>query len=146
MNFTPKTEQELQELSLLEPGIYQFQVTIASDETSKNGNDMIKLGLTVFDRRGNTHLMYDYLLEAMAFKLRKFCAISGLLQKYNNGQLSAHDCVGKQGAVQLIVQPGQPKSDGGNYPSKNSVKDYVESSTPVVPQSVLDSVEEDVPF
>ena len=42
------TEDELARASLLEPGVYPFEVIAASEELSKAGNEMIKVKLNVF--------------------------------------------------------------------------------------------------
>jgi hypothetical protein len=92
---------------------------------------MIELKLKIWDIDGSERIVFDYLLEAMGFKLRHFSKICNLLDKYESGVLAAEDCVGKSGNLELIVQQGQPRIDGGYYPSKNSVKDYVESQAVV---------------
>jgi hypothetical protein len=125
MRFAPKTELELETMSLLEPGIYPFQVTNASNETSKSGNDMIKLTLTIWGKDGSMHCIFDYLLEAMAYKLRHFCESTNLLTKYESGELYPGDCINVQGNLEIIIQEGKERPDGTKYMSRNSVKDYV---------------------
>lgn len=127
MKFTPKTEQELQSMSLFEPGIYSFQVVEASDQVAKSGNDMIKLKLKVNDGSGKEKHIFDYVLEAMAFKLRHFCEATGLAEKYESGELKAFDCPGRTGKLELSFEPGKQKPEGGYYPDKNSVKDYLKA-------------------
>jgi len=124
MRFTPKTEKELAEEGLLKPENYEFEVLEASDETSKSGNPMIKLKLNVFGKDGQTHHIFDYLLEAMAFKLRHFCDGAGILPKYEAGEVTAFDCKGKSGIVLISIQ----KDKDGVYPDKNVVKDYHKAS------------------
>jgi hypothetical protein len=125
MKFAPKTELELDSMSLLEPGIYPFQVTSASNEISKSGNDMIKLTLTIWGKDGSMHFIFDYLLEAMAYKLRHFCESTNLLSKYEAGELYPGDCLDVQGNLEIIIQEGKERPDGSKYMSRNSVKDYV---------------------
>lgn len=147
MKFAPKTESELEISLLLEPGIYPFQVSEAINDTSKNGNEMIKIGLTVWGPEGRIHFVYDYLLEAMAYKLRHFCCYTGLIQKYESGELSANDCINKEGYVEIAIQKGKPNGNGGNYPDINKVKDYVERPGDFKDHYKKDNyVEEDVPF
>jgi len=69
MKFKHKTEEELQSMFLLHEGTYQFVVTKAEDAMSKSNNEMIKLTLKIMDKAGREHTVYDYLLEAMEFKL-----------------------------------------------------------------------------
>ena len=125
MKFAPKTEAELETMSLLEPGIYPFQVTCASNEVSKSGNEMLKLTVMIWGKDGSIHYIYDYLLEAMSYKLRHFCESAGLMDKYELGELYPTDCMNAQGNLELIIQEGKTREDGSRYPSRNSIKDYI---------------------
>lgn len=149
MRFTPKSEEELQVGSLMDEGTYQYQVIDAKESISKAGHDMVELKLMFWDASGRERLMFDYLLEAMGHKLRHFCESHGMLDKYNAGQLTAADCWNKQGKAEVIVQPGKPNPNGGMYPSRNSVKDYVVGvvgePAPIKP-TVKDDFDTDLPF
>lgn len=142
MRFAPKSEQELQVMSLLEPGLYKFQVSSATDETSKSGRDMIKLVLSVWDKDGNQHNIFDYLLDAMAYKLRHFCEATGLIAKYDHGEILAADCLNRSGYMHLEIKEGEQKQDGLRYPSRNSVKDYVKHSE----GKGSEMLDDDIPF
>lgn len=144
-------EEALKAFKPLEPGIYNFQVINAEAKKSKNGHEMIELQLCVWDRDGKERMLKDWLLDAMAFKMRHFAEGAGLLEKYNLGEVSADDCFNRSGKVDLIIQKGKPKDNGdGNYPDRNSVKDYVTSG--IKPGNIqADKIEEsffddDVPF
>lgn len=125
MKFKPQSEQELQSMSLIDPGLYSFEVAEAQDKLSKKGSEMIELKLKVWDSNGVERVVFDYLLEAMSYKLRHFAECAGILDKYEAGQLIAADCLNRRGKVELIIQEGKPKPEGGYYDNKNSVKDYV---------------------
>ena len=127
MIVNPKTEEELNTMTLIQPGVYNFQVIDAKDKISKKGHEMIELKLTVWDNEGRERIVFDYLLDAMAHKVRHFAECTGLIDKYNLGTIMADDCINKSGKIDLIIQDGQPKPEGGFYPDKNSVKDYVKS-------------------
>lgn len=148
MRFAPKTEEELQTMSLLAPGIYKFQVSSAKDEISKSGNEMIKLMLGVWDENGSLHFIYDYLLEAMGQKLRNFCEVSGLIDKYEHGEIGAEDCVNRQGFVEIIVQEGKMKDNGDKYPMRNAIKNYIKKSeASSVVSNNLEGIDDDlIPF
>ena len=119
MNYTPKTENELKEMDLLPAGNYRFRVTEATDEVSKKGKEMIKLKLHVMDPETNRQtFVFDYLMEAMAHKLRHFCEAVDMLEKYESGTLTPADCNGTEGELELIVE------HKGHWPAKNAVKDY----------------------
>ena len=122
------TEEEAKRGKLREPGTYPFNVATAEDTQSRAGNDMIKVKLEVFDKDGGSFFIYDYLLEAMAFKLRHFAKGTGLLAEYEAGELNAGMMVGKSGGVTLEIEDAQ-----GDYPAKNVVRDY---QVPVEPQGV----------
>jgi hypothetical protein len=145
MKFQPKSESEIINAGLLEEGIYDFNVSYAEDKVSRAGKDMIELKLTVFDKEGKEKIIRDYLLEAMSFKLRHFCEVTGLIEKYNKGEFTADDCLGKSGKVSIKIQKGDVNPNGGFYPDKNSVKDYVKSELKQVENK--DNFEsDDVPF
>src|SRR5882724_9173402 len=107
MQFTPKSEKDLQNSNLLQPGIYEFQVIEAKERLSKSGNEMLELQLKIFGQNGYEPIIYDYLLEAMSYKLKHFAEHTGLLDKYNSGLITAEDCVGKIGNANIIIQEGQ---------------------------------------
>lgn len=125
MNFSPKTEEELQSALLLPKGEYLFCVKGAENAVSKRGNEMIKLSISTWDNDAKEYFLYDYLLESMPGKLKHFCDAVGLENLYSKGALSAHDCVNKEGVLLIDVEGGQLRPEGGNYPPKNVIKDYI---------------------
>jgi hypothetical protein len=149
MRFTPKTEEELQVGALLEEGTYEYQVIDAKESISKAGHDMIEMKLMLWDKDGRERVMYDYLLEAMGHKLRHFCESHGMLNKYESGQLAATDCRDKQGKVEVTIQSGKPNPNGGIYPSRNSVKDYVVGDVATIDKQAIpvkNEFDNDLPF
>jgi len=62
MKFTPRTQKELDVMSLLSPGTYVFEVSKAEETVSKNGNPMIALDLKIFDDSGNVRKIKDWLV------------------------------------------------------------------------------------
>lgn len=122
MRVTPKSDEEIEkEQEKFRPlkGVFDFEVIEASEGISKAGNDMIKLTLGVWRPDGSQLFVYDYLLDAMAFKVKHFCEAVGLTDRYEAGDLVAFDCKGKGGRVELKIE----KDDKGN--DKSVVKDYV---------------------
>jgi len=131
MRFSPLSEDELARASLLEPGVYPFEVISASEELSKAGNEMIRVKLNVFGPDGQNVHVFDYLMEKLQYKLRHFCEATGLLQKYEAGTLSEVDCEGKTGFVKIKIDPAN-----GSYSAKNSVQDYVKpGDAPAAPDA-----------
>lgn len=139
MNFNPKTEDQIAEDSLLPDGNYDFNVLSAEDMTSKSGNEMIKLKLLVLADLGEK-IVFDYILEKMAFKLRHFCETTGLIEVYEKGNLDSMTCVGKSG----VVVVGKSKDKTGKYPPKNVVVDYGGITKEKVNENTLNA--EDLPF
>lgn len=129
MNFSAKTEKQLQSELLIPAGVYPFTVTTAENKKSKAGNDMIELELRVFMPDGRERGLRDWLMEKMAFKLFHFCAYTGLATKYEAGTLEAGDCVGRSGFAKIIVQADKQ----GQYPDRNSVADYARSADGKMP-------------
>lgn len=123
LNFKAKTEEQIKKESnfLLEPGDYDFEVLVATEEVSDNGNPMLKLKLGVWRQDGKQQWVFDYLLESFPSKLRHFCDSVGLLSKYESGSLAAHDCNGRSGKCKIEIK----KDKKGQYPDKNQVKDYI---------------------
>jgi len=148
MRFTPRTEKEIQSMNLVNPGTYDFVVVESLEMISKSGNEMIKLQLKIWDESGQEKTIHDFLLEAMAFKLRHFCEATGLLSKYEEGAFNAEDCLGKSGKVEIIIQEGNFKPDGSKYADKNSVKDYIKNPGDAKPEPSKESFQDDndIPF
>jgi len=150
MRVTPMSEQELQESNLIPEGIYPFDVTDAKETYSKKGNEMIRLTIVVYDSANRKHVLDDFLLDAMPFKVRHFCEYTGLIDRYNAGELSSGDCYKKSGWAKISIETGRPKPDGGEYPPRNSVKDYCEKPVDAVRNGASGSNGtlpfEDIPF
>lgn len=123
MKFTPvQNENDKDEVyadEVFDVGEYEFKVVSAQDSKSKAGNEMIRLGVAVFDN-GRQIKIYDYLLEAMKFKLKHFCEAARLEKQYATGTLTSQMCIGKSGRLKLTIQVDKY----GKYPDKNIVEDY----------------------
>ena len=142
MKFKPMTEDELIRASLLEPGVYPFEVMTAEDRISKTGNEMIELKLNVFGDNQEAHV-FDYLLEKMAFKLRHFAEATGLVADYERGALEALACINKMGYCKLGIDKGN-----GSFPPKNTVLDYLKPETSAAPSGkngLLEALKPDAP-
>jgi hypothetical protein len=117
----PMTPEQSKQGDLIPPGNYQFEVMEAKESMSKAGNDMIELKLKIFMPDGRERVIFDYLLEALEFKLAHFMECVGLFDKYTAGKVEAHDCWGKSGEVKIYIQ----KDKSGQYPDKSAVGDYL---------------------
>lgn len=135
--FPVKTEEEI--LNLLPAGEYSFIIEKAEITLSKSNNTpMVKLLLSVQDSHGQIRQIIDYLTtnNNMLFKVKHFCDAVGLEEKYQSGEFTEKDCVGKKGKCKIKVDPGNEQ-----FGPKNTVKDYVKSSS-----SSVKSTTDDVPF
>jgi len=121
MRFEPKTEEQVQQGSLLEPGEYDFEVVSAEEKVSAKGNDMIKLRLTVFTADGGQRTIFDYLMDAVPHKVRHFAYATGLNDAYDSGALDANDCMGRAGRCKVRIE----KDKAGAYPDRNTIADYL---------------------
>lgn len=145
MKFTAKTEAEVS--GLLVDGRYAFEVVEAEDRVSKSGNEMIALKLRIYNSNNVARFVFDYLLEALDYKLRHFADTAGLLHVYEGNSLYARDCVGKKGFCLVATDDSNP-----SYPPKNIIKDYCKSeqsltSQPGVGSAPLDDFHNDeIPF
>src|SRR5690348_13902910 len=118
---TPLSQEELKQGDLVKKGEYDFLVVDAQEAVSKSGNDMIKLQLKIWTEDGRERIVFDYLLEALPFKTGHFAESVGLVAKYREGVLLAHDCIDKCGRLKLGIQ----EDKSGVYPPKNNVMDYI---------------------
>lgn len=122
LNKPPLTKEQSKQGDLIPPGIYPFEVVDAIDDISKSsGNDMITLKLKIFMPDGKERILFDYLLEAMEFKLAHFFDAIGKWDKYESGAFCADDCYGMSGEVKIYIQ----KDKKGEYPDKSAVADYM---------------------
>lgn len=124
MNFTPQTEQELEEerrqrLKLLQKGEADFVVKAAKNSVSQGGNEMIEIQAEVTDSTGVTAVLKDWLLPAMGHRLRHFCYAVGLGSIYERGELDATHCQGRGGRCMIMIEKSE------QYGDKNKIKDYV---------------------
>ena len=121
MNFTPKSEEECKKpFPVVPKGEYDFEVIESTDATSKNGNDMIKLLIAIWQGEQILCRVFDYLLPAMEAKLRHACDSCGLLDKYQSGNIQSDDFVGRTGKVKIKISRATAE-----YLAKNEVEDYV---------------------
>jgi hypothetical protein len=124
VKFTPKSNEQLEkeaaERGPFRPGIYDFEFTDATDDISKAGNDMLVVTLKVYNDQGETRKVKDWLLEAMAHKLKHACETCGLGPQYERGEVESFDFLNRSGKVKLGVKD--------NF---NNVVDYVvQENTP----------------
>lgn len=147
--FTPVSEEEIAKSNLLEKGEYTFYVKQAEYKTSRAGNPMIELILSVHDHNNKEHIIYDYLMdgESLQYKIRHFCYSIGIGDKYELGGFNIEDCVNKNGAAKVYIREDKT----GQYKPKNAISDYMlksESTKPIKVNTPTDDFfdDKDIPF
>lgn len=145
-NFTPMTDEEISASNLVEAGNYDFEVVKSTRKSSKSGNPMAELMLTIWDKEGKSHNLYDYLvfsnIALNVKKIKHFCDATGLTKEYERGTLP-ENLTRLGGKVEIGIKDEQPNPNGGFYPKKNIVVDYMASTKLVSNKSHID---DDVPF
>ncbi len=141
MNFTPISKQEISEMNLLDEGTYNFIVESADERQSKfDDGTYINLVIKVWDKDNKERVIYDNLTVKGIGKIQSFCESTGLLDKYDAGNLVAGDCVTKSGVLKLGKMPAK-----GEYPAKNTVRTYM-SSKEEQASVTADITPDDIPF
>lgn len=144
MKFTPKSDQEIQNMGLLAEGLYDFHVIKAEELTSKAGNEMVKLTLQISDNSVRKGQIFDYLIEQFASKLKQFANATGLETHYDLGEITSTECLNRHGKVHIVIEQGKANPNGGFYQNKNSVKEYLKSSPEV--NSKSEFTDDSIPF
>lgn len=140
MRFEPKTEKEVQEMNLRDPGEYDFLVVEAEDKLSRAGNDMAEIKLQMEDGQGRRFHITDYLVgtDGMAYKVRHFAEAVGLLAEYEKGNLPAEIMTGRTGRCKVGIKPAQ-----GQYRAQNTVTDYIPTGDAAPVKQLVD---DEIPF
>jgi len=130
-NFTPLSDEEINSIGLLKEGNYSFEVIKSTRKVSKSGNPMAELQILLWDNEGKQHTVFDYLVFSHVNlnikKVKHFCDATGLKEEYKKGQLP-ENLERLAGNAIIGIRDEQPKPNGGFYPRKNYVIDYIESN------------------
>lgn len=147
--FTPLTDEEINSFGLLENGIYDFEILKSTRRISKSGNPMAELHLRVKNDKGKEQNVFDYLVFSKIplniKKLKHFCETTGLEKDYQEGKLR-EDLEKLSGKLEIGVQDETANPNGGFYPRKNIVLDYI-AGEPKDKKGVDDLfIDDDLPF
>ena len=145
MRFTKYSEQELKSLNVLPTGTYLLTVIEATDDISKpkenvQQKEIIKLKLMTKNLKGRDSFVYCNLSEDMPHLIKHFCDCTGLSHLYDQEKLTAGDCIGRIGMMQLIVK----KSTNPDYGDSNMVKDFLMEKATEAP--IDQSFNDDIKF
>lgn len=147
MRYTPHSDESLNKLNLLTPGIHDFEVVETDERTSKKGNDMVVLKLHVFEEDGTPRIVFDYLGDFMPHKFKHAADACGLTEEYADGSINASLFMGKCGKCEIITQPAQ-----GDYLERSGVKDYVKrtgqetDAPPIRKTTIAEDLDDSIPF
>jgi len=134
MRTTPKSNGDLRKAMAaskpLAPGHYDAEIREAHETVSKRGNPTVALRLGISDGKGGEREEPDWLTDssfaAAAAKLRSICEAVGALDRYEAGEVSAEDFVGRRVRVLLEIERKR------GYPDRNRVVSYSAADTRVV--------------
>lgn len=151
--FNKMTDEELNKSELALPGIYKFITLKSSRKISKSGNEMAELVIKYWkEENKNSYILSDYLVfsdsKFCIRKIKHFCDTVGLHDEYEKGELP-EKLDSLRGYLEIGVQDGNPNPNGGFYPKKNIVLDYVaKEKNEVVPikKGLTDFDDSDIPF
>lgn len=142
MKYTAHTDETLNKLNLLTPGIHDFEVIETDDKPSAKGNDMITLKVNVFDEEGTPRIVFDYLGEFMPHKLKHAAEACGLANEYANGGLSHELFLNRTGKCEIATSPAK-----GEYLERSIIKDYVKpSDAPSARPVISKDLDDEIPF
>lgn len=125
MRFTPLTDEEIRIVNLLPDGVYDYKVVQAEEKIAKgSGNLKIDLILKIVTQDGKEHTVFTNL--SLIKLLKHFCDVNNMQDIYKSGVILDSNCINKSGGQVVIgTQKEAPNDNGGVYPAKNIVKDYV---------------------
>lgn len=145
MKYTAHTDEELNRLNLLVPGIHDFEVVETDDQPSSKGNDMVTLKLHVFEEDGTPRIVFDYLGDFMPHKFKHAADACGLLAEYMDGSITHASFLGKTGKLEIVTSPAK-----GQYLERSSVKDYVkresQDESPAPKPKAAPDLDDEIPF
>jgi Protein of unknown function (DUF669) len=149
MNFTPKSDEELQMESLMPEGSYSYQVIKAEDKVSQAGNEYTAITLKVWDDEGKEHQVFTNM--ALIKLLKHFCDVNNMQDEYKSGNIPPENFLYKScGKVMLKIEGEKPNGKGGMYRAKNVVSDYIVaphgSTLKPLPEVKNDFPDDDIPF
>ena len=139
MQFTPKTKDqfEQEEKERREKYLWpadtrcKFEVLYGVKEKDGNYGPYFQADIRVF-KDANTWLDLREFLAHDSGKFFSFCEATGLSDRYQAGQVDTFDIEGKSGECVLGIKKGKDAPDGGKYPDKNNIKEYIKPAAPIL--------------
>jgi hypothetical protein len=143
-NFTPMTEEELSNMSLIAEGEYNLIVAECELKTSKNQNKYLWIKFE-FENDANRYIWCMLMFtQAFMWKTRHFYESAGLLHIYDKGICDEKLFLDRKVRAKI----GKKSDDDGRY--KNDIKDFIklENQEEVKTGEVKGELEfnDDIPF
>ena len=167
MKFTPKTDSDIEQEAEERKAKYQpwpagticdYEIICATDkmtkEKIKDGNtipprEMIEIDVEVYNDKGEKKTLMDWLGEWSDQKTKNICEAGGILDVYNKGEIVASDLYHKTGKCRVGIQKGGDNGNGGKYPDKNNITDYLKTVVGSKPKSKVETendLNDSIPF
>lgn len=129
---------------LLPEGKYQFIVNECTEQTSKNGDPMLKLIIHV-NHKNRKYIIFDWILctKTWMFKLRSLCDTLGLIEMYDAGEISASRIGSKKGFAYFTLENDK------KYGWKSKVEEYIvdgEKEESKENEQNTENQDDDIPF
>ncbi len=127
MQFTPRTEEEIQRDRLCPAGVYPFTTLESKEQASKSKKNFGKMMFAIkqcVHADGDSHVM-DYFADWFnAHKLRHYFFVTGQIERYDTGSIDANNNAfnGLQGYLKIKIVPAK---EGDQYGPKNEIVDYL---------------------
>jgi hypothetical protein len=121
---------------LLEDGICDVEVLKRKFKMSNMGknrdpnkpsNPTIELFVKLTDANGNQNVANDWLIgiPSMEWKTRHFCEATDSIDAYNENRFNETTPINPKCKAYVKIQRGKEKPQGGFYPDKNVIDDYI---------------------
>lgn len=152
MRFTPKTDEQIEaekneRLDKYQPWpagmVCDYEIKEANDAVSKNGRDMIKAHIDVYNEKGDAKGITVYFGDWNDYHFSRICR-----DRYEAGQVDAFDLPGKTGKCVLGIEKGGLKDDGTRYADKNNIREFLKPDVAVQKSIKASSPEldDEIPF
>lgn len=97
-----------------------YIATVEEAKSSKDGSDMWKMGVKVFNAEGRERTVQDFIVVPKTlFRLKQIAQALGKGEAFKAGSFTPYDALEARMTVTLGIQEAS-----GNYDEKNNVKKY----------------------
>lgn len=135
MRVTPKSDDQIESEKAERLAAYQpwpagticdYEIKEAVAATSKNGNDMIKCHIDVYNDKGEAKGIITYFGDWNDYHFSRINR-----DRYEAGQVDPEDLLGRTGKCVLGIEKGGLKDDGTRYADKNNIREFLKPIAPI---------------